>query len=66
MQELGSLKHLTPDMIDPSAFLDDHLRMIREGEVIDDDLLRGAGPTQVAIPLALGCKMRILSDNLRL
>ena len=62
----GSSKYLTPDMIDPAAFMDDHLRMLREGEVIDDDLLRGAGPTQVAVPFlpgALGCKVRILSDN---
>jgi hypothetical protein len=62
----GSSKYLTPDMIDPAAFMGDHLRMIREGEAIDDDLLRGAGPTQVAVPFlpgALGCKMRILSNN---
>ena len=62
----GSSKYLTPDMIDPAAFMEDHLRMMREGEVVDDDLLRGAGPTQVAVPFlpgALGCKVRILSDN---
>ncbi len=62
----GSLKYLTPDMIDPAAFMEDHLRMLREGEVVDDDLLRGAGPTQVAVPFlpgALGCKARILSNN---
>ena len=40
----GSAKYLTPDMIDPAAFMEDHLRMMREGEVVDDDLLRGAGP----------------------
>ena len=65
-KDWGSSKYLTPDMIDPAAFMDDHLRMLREGEVIDDDLLRGAGPTQVAVPFlpgALGCKVRILSDN---
>jgi hypothetical protein len=62
----SSSKYLTPDMIDPAAFMEDHLRMVREGEVVDDDLLRGAGPTQVAVPFlpgALGCKVRILSDN---
>jgi hypothetical protein len=53
-------------MIDPEAFMDDHLRMVREGELVEDDLLRGAGPTQVAVPFlpgALGCKVRILPDN---
>ena len=62
----GPAEYLTPDMIDPAAFMEDHLRIVREGEVVDDDLLRGAGPTQVAIPFlpgALGCKMRILPDN---
>jgi hypothetical protein len=61
-----STKYLTPEMIDPAAFIEDHVRMIREGESIDDDLLRGAGPTAVAVPFlpgAVGCKVRILSDN---
>ena len=31
-------------MIYPEEFLDDHLRMLREGETIDDDLIRGACP----------------------
>jgi len=62
----GSAKYLTPDMIDPAAFIEDHVRIMREGESVDDDLLRGAAPTQVAVPFlpgALGCKVRILSDN---
>ncbi len=62
----GSCDYLTADMIDPEAFLDDHLRMLREGEVIDDDIIRGACPAQVAIPWLpgmLGCKMRILPQN---
>jgi hypothetical protein len=53
-------------MIDPAAFIEDHLRMLREGEVVDDDLLRGVAPTHVAVPFlpgALGCKVRILSNN---
>lgn len=61
-----SSRYLTPDMIDPAAFVDDHVRMLEEGEIIDDDLLRGAGPTQVAVPFLpgiVGCKVRILSDN---
>lgn len=62
----GAAQYLTPAMIDPAAFLDDHLRMMREGETVDDDLLRGAGPTQVAVPFlpgVLGSKVRILRDN---
>lgn len=57
---------LTPEMIDPAAFLPDHLRMLREGEVVDDDLIRGACPGQVAIPWLpgmLGARMRILPGN---
>lgn len=59
-------EYLTPDMIDPAAFLDDHLRMLREGEIVDDDVIRGACPGQVALPwlpAMLGCKMRILPHN---
>jgi hypothetical protein len=59
-------RYLTPDMLDPRAVVDDHVRMIREGETIDDDLIRGAGPMQVAVPFLpgiLGCKLRILPEN---
>jgi len=58
---------LTPEMVDPEAFLPDHLRMLREGEAIDDDLIRGACPAQVAIawlPGMLGSKLRILPQNI--
>jgi hypothetical protein len=59
-------RYLTPDMLDPQAVVDDHERMVREGETIDDDLIRGAGPMQVAVPFIpgiLGCKLRILPEN---
>jgi hypothetical protein len=58
---------LTPEMVDPEAFLPDHLRMLREGEAIDDDLIRGACPAQVAIPWLhgiLGSTLRILPKNI--
>ena len=61
-----SSKPLTPDMIVAEDFMEDHVRMLREGETLDDDLIRGVGPLQVAAPFLpgmLGCKMRILSDN---
>jgi hypothetical protein len=62
----GEADCLTPEMVDPEAFVEDHLRMLREGEIMDDDLIRGACPAQVAIPWlpgALGCRMRILPEN---
>ena len=62
----GPANYLTPAMIDPAAFIDDHIRMLREGEVLDDDLIRGASPALVAIPwLAgiVGCPLRILPEN---
>jgi hypothetical protein len=61
-----SADYLTPEMIDLEAFVDDHVRMLREGESIDDDLIRGACPGQVAVPWLpgiLGCKLRILPQN---
>src|ERR1700693_929600 len=62
----GSGEYLTPDMVDPGAFIEDHIRMWREGEKTDDDLIRGACPGQVAVPWLpgmLGCKLRILPQN---
>lgn len=59
-------RYLSPDMIDPQAVVDDHVRMLREGDIIDDDVLRGAGPMMVAVPFMpgiLGCKLRILPEN---
>jgi hypothetical protein len=57
---------LTPEMVDPEAFLDDHVRMAREGEQMDDDLIRGACPGQVTVPwlpAMIGCRLRILPEN---
>ena len=59
-------RYLTPEMFDVEAVVDDHVRMLREGEVIDDDLIRGVGPMQVAVPFIpgiLGCKLRVLPEN---
>jgi hypothetical protein len=53
---------LTPEMVEPEAFLDDQERLLREGEVIEDDILRGASPSQ-AVPWLdgmLGATLRIL------
>jgi hypothetical protein len=66
-QAWRAVDYVTPEMIDPQAFLEDHLRLLREGEVVADDLIRGACPAQVAIPWLpgiAGCKMRVLPDNI--
>jgi len=62
----SSSRYLTPAMIAPEAFMEDYLRLLREGETLDDDIIRGACPMQVAVPFLpgmLGCKLRILPDN---
>jgi hypothetical protein len=59
--------YLEPGMISPEAFLEDHLRLLREGEMVDDDLIRGACPAQVAFPWLpgmLGCRIRILPGTI--
>jgi len=56
---------LTPEMVDPGAFLDDQERLLLEGEEMDDDILRGASPSQ-AVPWLdgmLGARLRILPGN---
>jgi hypothetical protein len=58
---------LEPDALEAIDFIDDHVRMAREGESVDDDLIRGAGPMQVAVPFLpgmLGCRMRILPESI--
>ena len=63
----GSAEYVTPEMIDPEAFLPDHVRILREGETMDDDLIRGACPGQAAIPWLsgmAGCPVRLLRDTL--
>jgi len=60
------LDYVTPGMIDPKDFLEDHLRIVREGEIVDDDLIRGACPTQAAVPWIpgiIGCKVRLLPQT---
>jgi hypothetical protein len=61
-----SRKYLTPEMISPDEFLDDHVRLLEEGEVMEDDLIRGACPAQLAFPWLpgmLSCPVRILPDT---
>ena len=63
-RELG---YVTPGMIDPQAFLEDQIRLLREGEIVGDDLIRGACPGQVAIPWLpgiAGCRVRVFPDSI--
>ncbi len=46
--------YLEPDMLEIPSVVEDHVRMIREGEWMDDDLIRGTGPMQVAVPFLPG------------
>ncbi len=59
--------YITPEMIEPEAWLDDQERLLEEGDRIEDDILRGACPSQVAfpcfLPAALGCDIRVLPDT---
>ena len=59
--------YIRPEMLKPDEWLDDYEALLGEGEEIQDDMLRGACPIQVAfpcfIPAILGCKIRVLPDN---
>ena len=56
---------LTPDMVDPEEFLDDQERLLHEGEQIQDDIFRGASPSQAVFWCcgSLGAAMRVLPGN---
>jgi hypothetical protein len=63
----AGVAELTPEMLDPLDSILDHERMVREGESVDDDLIRGAAPMQMAVPFLpgmLGCKLRILPGSI--
>jgi hypothetical protein len=71
--EFAACRSFPPDsqleagQVDPMTFLEDQVRILREGEVMDDDLIRGACPGQVAIPwlpAALGSPLRVLPENI--
>ena len=56
---------MRPEMVRPEAFIDDLEALLREGEVIDDDILRGACPSQAVqwLPPMLGAPLRILGES---
>ena len=58
--------YLEPEMVDPEAFFEDEERLLAEGELLDDDILRGDMPAAAAIPWLsgmLGARLRILPGN---
>ncbi|MFQ3620221.1 MAG: hypothetical protein SNJ78_04650 [Spirochaetales bacterium] len=56
---------LTPEMIHPEDFLEDQEHLLREGEEMGDDILRGASPSQAVFwgEGILGSSMRVLPGN---
>jgi hypothetical protein len=57
---------LVPAMVDPEAFLEDEERLLGEGEVLDDDIIRGEMPAAAVIPwlsAMLGSTLRVLPGN---
>jgi hypothetical protein len=60
-----SRSRLLPDMVVPGDFMDDQERILKQGEVIADDILRGACPSE-AVPWLcgmLGASLRILPGS---
>ncbi len=59
-------RELTPDMVHPDDYLDDWEGHLREGEWMDDDLIRGASPLQSVFWCCgtLGGTMRVLPGNI--
>lgn len=58
--------YLTPDMVVPEAFMEDEERLLGEGELIDDDIIRGDMPAAAVLPWLsgmLGARLRILPGN---
>lgn len=58
---------LTPDMVEPEDFMDDEITLLEEGEILNDDIIRGDSPAAAAIPWLsgmLGSSLRILPGSI--
>ena len=59
--------YVTHDMINPEEWLDDTEKLLIEGETIQDDILRGACPGQLAfpafLPASLGSEIKVLPNT---
>ena len=64
-REWQKTRYLQPHMINPQEFMDEQVQYLREGEQMDDDILRGASPLQSVPWLCgmLGGQLRILPGN---
>jgi len=54
-------------MVEPAAFMVDQEPLLREGEILDDDIIRGDAPAAAVIPWLsgmLGAQLRILPGNI--
>lgn len=59
--------YLAPEMVVPEAFLTDEEKLLGEGDILDDDIIRGDLPAAAAIPWlsgVLGSRLRILPGNI--
>jgi len=57
---------LTPEMVDPPAFLGDQAQLLSEGEILDDDIIRGDMPAAAVLPwfcAMVGAELRILPSS---
>jgi hypothetical protein len=57
---------LTPDMIKPEDFMDDEIGILKEGEILNDDIIRGDSPVAAVVPWLsgmLGAPLRVLPGN---
>lgn len=60
-------KLLTPDMINPEEFMEDEERLLGEGEIMDDDIIRGDSPLAAVVPWLsgmMGSELKILPGNI--
>jgi len=57
---------LTPDMIEPEDFMDDEITLLKEGGILNDDIIRGDSPAAAVIPWLsgmLGSPLKRLPGN---
>ena len=58
---------LTPDMIKPEDFMDEEIKILKEGEILNDDIIRGDSPAAAVIPFLsgmLGSPLKVLPGNI--
>lgn len=58
-------EYLEPDVIIPEDFMDDEEKLLSEGEIIEDDIIRGSSPSQAIDWLCamLGNRIKVLPGS---